>query len=181
MKRLLWLSLFMAPAIVLASSGHAEESKYYLITGRETDFWPRAVNFVIFAALIYYLIANPLKNFFKNRKESIAARLREIEEKLQEAKNAKNEAQQRLEESAVKAEEIIADAKKEATLLAKKISDVNENELLIMEKQLQEKMELEERKSAKEVIDAVLNDNITNDDIMVDETKVVDIISKKVA
>lgn len=181
MKRVICLSLLALPAIVLASSGHGEESKYFLITGRETDFWPRLVNFVIFASLIYYLIANPVKNFFKNRKENIAVRLREIEEKLQEAKDAKKEAQERLDESVVKAEEIIADAKKEAVLLAKKISEANESELAVMEKQLQEKIELEERKSAKEVIGAVLNENITNDDIMLDETKVVDIISKKVA
>jgi len=50
-----------------------------------------------------------------------------------------------------------------------------------MGKQLEEKMLLEERKSAREAIDSVLSENITNDDIMLDSDKVVDIISKKVA
>ena len=50
-----------------------------------------------------------------------------------------------------------------------------------MEKQLEEKMTLEERRSAREAIDEILSENITNDDIMLDEAKVVDIISKKVA
>lgn len=181
MKKIALLSLLMVPAILLASGGDAESTRYFAQTGRETDFWPRVVNFTIFAALLYYLLANPIKNFFKGRKEDIAAQLREIEDKLQAAKDEKKEAQTRLDESSKKADQIIADAKKEATLLAQKISEANENELALMEKQLAEKMTLEERKSAREAIDEILSENITNDDIMIDETKVVDIISKKVA
>jgi len=181
MKKLALFALLMVPAILLASGGHGEESRYLAQTGRETDFWPRVVNFTIFAALLYYLIANPIKNFFKDRKEGIAAQLREIEEKLQAAKDEKKEAQARLDESNKKAEQIVEDAKKEAILLAQKISEANENELALMEKQFEEKMILEERKSAREAIDEILSENITNDDIMLDEAKVVDIISKKVA
>jgi len=182
MKKLVLFALLIVPAILLAS-GHVggEESRYFAQTGRESDYWPRVINFTIFAALLYYLIANPIKDFFKNRKESIAAQLREIEEKLQAAKDAKKEAQTRLDESSKKAKLIIEDAKKEATLLAKKIAEANENELALLEKQLEEKMHLEERKSVREAIDDILSENITNEDIMLDEAKVVDIISKKVA
>ncbi|WP_295418502.1 F0F1 ATP synthase subunit B [Sulfurovum sp.] len=182
MKKLALFALLMVPVMLLAS-GHAggEESRYFAQTGRESDFWPRVINFTIFAALLYYLIANPIKNFFKDRRDSIAAQLREIEEKLQAAKDEKKEAQARLDESDKKADQIIEDAKKEAALLAQKIAETNENELLLMEKQLEEKMTLEERKAAREVIDEILSDNITNDDIMLDEAKVVDIISRKVA
>jgi len=181
MEKLALLSLLMVPAILLPSGGDGESTRYFAQTGRETDFWPRVVNFTIFASLLYYLIASPIKNFFIGRKEGIAGQLREIEERLQAAKNEKKEAQIRLDESSKKAEQIIADAKKEATLLAQKISEANESELILMEKQLAEKMTLEERKSAREAIDEILSENITNDDIMIDEAKVVDIISKKVA
>lgn len=182
MKKIVLLSLLVVPAILLAS-GHAdgETSRYFAQTGRESDYFPRIVNFTIFAALLYYLAANPIKNFFKERKEGIAKQLREIEEKLQAAKNEKKEAQARLSESEKKAEQIIVDAKKEAVLLANKIVESNQNDLENMGKQLEEKMSLEERKSAREAIDEILSENITNDDIMLDETKVVDIISKKVA
>ncbi len=182
MKKLALLSLLMVPAMLLAS-GHAdgEATRYFAQTGRETDFWPRVVNFTIFASLLYYLIASPIKNFFVGRKEGIAGQLKEIEDKLQAAKDEKKEAQTRLDESGKKAEQIIADAKKEATLLAQKITEANESELILMEKQLAEKMTLEERRSAREAIDEILSENITNDDIMIDESKVVDIISKKVA
>lgn len=175
------MSLLIVPAVLMASHGDAESSRYFAQTGRESDFIPRIINFVLFAALLYYLAANPIKNFFKGRKEGIAGQLKEIEEKLQAAKDEKKEAQNRLDESEKKAEEIISDAKKEAVILAEKIAEANQNDLENMSKQLEEKISLEERKSAREVIDDVLSTNITNDDIMLNETKVVDIISKKVA
>ena len=181
MKKIVLLSLLMVPAILLASGGDAESSRYFAQTGRETDFLPRAVNFIIFAALLYYLLANPIKNFFKGRSEGIAGQLNEIEKKLQAAKDEKKEAQNRLDESENRAEEIIADAKAEAVILAEKIAIANQNDLAHLDKQLEEKMSLEERKSAREAIDEILSDNITTDDIMLDEAKVVEIISKKVA
>ena len=181
MKKIVLLSLLIVPAVLLASGGDAESSRYFAQTGRETDFWPRVFNFVIFASLLYYLLANPIKNFFKGRTEGISAQLNEIEMKLQAAKDEKKEAQNRLEESTKRAEEIIADAKAEAVILAEKIAKSNQNDLAILEKQFEEKMALEERKSAREAIDEILSDNITNDDIMLDEAKVVEIISRKVA
>ena len=170
----------MVPAMLLAS-GDAESSRYFAQTGRESDFWPRVINFTIFASLLYYLIANPIKNFFKGRSEGIAEQLNEIEKKLQAAKDEKKEAQNRLDESKKRAEEILADAKAEAILLAEKIATANQNELALLDKQLEEKMSLEERKAARETIDEILSENITADDIMLDEAKVVEIISKKVA
>ena len=120
MKKIVLLSLLIVPAILLASGGDAESSRYFVQTGRETDFWPRVVNFTIFASLLYYLIANPIKNFFKGRSEGIAAQLNEIEEKLQAAKDEKKEAQNRLDESEKKAEQIIADAKDRSNFLSRK-------------------------------------------------------------
>jgi len=182
MKKIVLLSLLVVPAILLAS-GHTdtESTRYFAQTGRETDFWPRVVNFTIFASLLYYLVANPIKDFFNGRREGISAQLKEIEEKLQAAKNEKKEAQNRLNESEKKSEQIIADARKEAQLLSKNIEDANQNDLDNMAKQFEEKISLDEKRSAREAIDEILSENITNDDIMLDETKVVDIISKKVA
>ncbi|MCF6243978.1 MAG: F0F1 ATP synthase subunit B [Sulfurovum sp.] len=179
-KKLIVWSLIVLPAILLAS-GDAEATRYFAQTGRTTDFLPRAFNFIIFASLLYYLLANPIKNFFNDRKEGIASQLKEIEEKLQAAKDEKKEAQVRLKDSEQKATQIIDDARKEADLLAKKINDVNANDLKNIEKQLAEKISLAERKSVKDTIDEVLGENITKDDIILDENKVIDIISKKVA
>jgi len=182
MKKLILLSLLVVPAILLASGTvDGETTRYFAQTGRETDFLPRVFNFLIFAALLYYLLANPIKEFFKGRSESIAKQLSEIEEKLQAAKDEKKEAQQRLEASKKRAKQIIDDAKVEATLMAEKIAESCENELILLQKQFDEKITLEERKSAREAIDEVLSENITTDDINLDENKVIEIIAKKVA
>jgi len=114
MKRVILLALVLVPAILLASEGHSEESRYLLQTGRETDFWPRVINFTIFASILYYLIANPIKDYFNSRSKGIANQLKEIEAKLQAAKDEQKAAQERFEESKKKASKIVADAKKEA-------------------------------------------------------------------
>ena len=104
MKKIVLLSLLVVPAVLLAATPEGEVSRYFLQTGRETDFIPRVFNFIIFASLLYYLIANPIKTFFKERTQGIAAQLNEIEEKLQAAKDEKKEAQKRLKESEKKEE-----------------------------------------------------------------------------
>ena len=182
MKKILILSLLVVPAVLLASHGHdGETTRYFLQTGRENDFWPRVVNFTIFASILYYLLANPIKDFFTNRKADIAGQLKEIEAKLKAAKDAEKDAQSRLDESEKKAKLILEDAKKEAKFLADKMAENNANDLEIMAKQLEEKMTLEEKKSVRDVIDEILSENISNEDISIDEAKVVDIVAKKVA
>jgi F-type H+-transporting ATPase subunit b len=183
MKKILLFSLLVLPAVLLASSGHAsgEESRYFMQTGRESDFWPRVVNFTIFAAILYYLLANPIKNFFKDRKDGIADQLKKNEALLKAAKDEEKEAQARLDESKKKSKLILEDAQKEADLLRMKIADANVNDLALMDKQLEEKMTREEKKAVRATVDEILNENITPSDIAVNEDQVVDIISEKVA
>lgn len=181
-KKLLYVTLLALPALLLASGAeHEAASKYFELTGRHTDIGPRYFNFTIFAALIYYLVATPIKDFFKGRREGIASQLNDIESKLQEAKDEQKSAEQALVDSESKAKEIIDDSKKEAELLASRIEENNIKDLEIMEKLHQEKMMHEERRMVKETIDTVLNEGISSDDIPLSEKQVVEIIAKKVA
>jgi len=84
MKKIALLSLLVVPAILVAS-GHVdgETTRYFTQTGRESDFFPRIVNFTIFLGLLIYLVATPIKDFFKGRTAGIADKLNEIEAKLQ--------------------------------------------------------------------------------------------------
>ncbi len=178
-KHILMTAVLLLPAIVFASGGSG--SHYETITGRVTDFVPRVFNFLVFAGILYYLMANPIKSFFKGRKEGIANQLKEIENRLQQSKNEEKAAEIHLKESKKKADEIIETAGKEAHILSAKILENSENDLKVLDRQLEEKMALEERRSARETIDEILNNNITNDDILLGEKKVVELISKKVA
>lgn len=181
MKKLLYAALLIVPVILMASGGEHETSRYFAQTGRHSDFVPRIFNFAVFFGLIYYLVASPIKDFFKGRKEGIAAQLNEIESKLQEAKDLEKSAAQALAESESKAREIIDDGKKEAALLAKRLEESRARDLELLEKLHEERMEHEERRMVKETISSVLNDNITGDDIPLSEKQVVEIIAKKVA
>ncbi|MEA3491473.1 MAG: capsid protein p24 [Campylobacterota bacterium] len=180
-KKISILALLVVPTIILASSGHAEESRYFAQTGRETDFIPRIFNFLIFIGLLYYLLAKPIKDFFTGRQKDISDQLKEIEAKLQASKDKKREAELNLEESKKKADEILETAEKEAVILAAKISSNSDNELKALEKQYEEKSTLEERRVIREAISDVLSNNITTSDIPLDEKKVIDLIDKRVA
>jgi len=180
-KKLLYAALLVLPAVLMANSGDGETSKYFLQTGRETDFIPRIFNFSVFAGLLYYLVASPIKDFFKGRKESIAKQLNDIESKLQEAKDAQKNAEQALVDSKAKAKEILSDSKREMELLSKSIQESNERDLLVLDRQFEEKIEHDERRMIKDTINSVLNEGITANDIPLTEDQVVDIVAKKVA
>ncbi|NKQ41826.1 MAG: F0F1 ATP synthase subunit B [Sulfurovum sp.] len=177
-KKIIFVLLLLLPVAIMAAGG---ESRYFEQTGRHTDFFPRAFNFVIFVGLLYYLLASPVKDFFVGRKEGIAAQLNEIESKLQEAKDAQKNAENELVESEIKAKEIIEDSKNEAELLAKRLEEGRERDIELLDKLHEERMGHEERRMVKETIDEVLSENITSDDIPLSEKQVVEIIAKKVA
>jgi F-type H+-transporting ATPase subunit b len=175
-KNIALLATVLVPSLVLASG-----AEHHDVTMFNSDFFYRVFNFAIFAGLVYYLVANPIKEFFIGRSEGIANRLKEIEAKLQATKDAKKEAEANLLKAEAKAKEIIADAANEAKLLATNIAEKNEALLTMMEKQAVEKQLLESKKATRTTINNLLEDGITNDDIAIDESKVVSLISKKVA
>jgi len=180
-KKLLYAMLFLLPAVLLASSGEHETSRYFAQTGRHYDIGPRIFNFLVFAGLVYYLVASPIKAFFKGRKEGIAGQLNEIESKLQEAKEAQKSAEQALAESEVTAKEIIEESKKEAAMLAERLAESRKNDLELLDKLHEERIAHDERRMVKETIDTILTENITADDIPLTEKQVVEIIAGKVA
>ena len=183
-KNIAILALLIAPVMVFASTGHhvdPESTRYFKMTGRVDDFWYRVINFSIFAGIVYYLAANPIKAFFSGRSEGIANQLNEIEEKLQASKNDRVVAEENLVKAEDKAKEIVTDAANEAKLLSANIAEKNDATLSMMEKQSEEKQALEAKKATRATIDTLLNDGFGNDDIAVDEAKVVSLVSKKVA
>ena len=56
MKKMLFVVLVLSPLAVFANENV------------ETDIIPRVVNFTIFAAIVYFLLADKLKVFFADRK-----------------------------------------------------------------------------------------------------------------
>ena len=167
---------FVLPVLAVASG-----SEHHDISMSNSDFFYRVLNFTIFAGLIYYLVANPIRDFFKNRSADIANRIKEIDIKLQESKNEAKLAEENLAKSQEKANEIIADAKDESIILAKNIAQKSEEILVALEKQLEDKIAVEKNRMVKSTIKKLLEDGIDSSDINIDNSKVVSLVSKKVA
>ena len=147
----------------------------------ETDIIPRTVNFIIFVAIIYYLLADFTKNFFKKRREEIASKLNSVQTKVKESKKRREEATLKVKEAGRVAEEIVATAKKEALIISENFDKSLEFDLEILDKQHQEQIELESRKMKRVVVSEVLKEMFEDDGIAINEREFVNIILKRVS
>jgi len=170
------VTALLLPSLVLASG-----AEHHDVTMTNSDFFYRVLNFSVFAGILYYLIANPIKDYFVGRSEGIATQLEEIEEKLQASKNERLAAEENVVKAEVKAKDIVSDAGSEAKTLSDSIADKNVVALSLLEKQADSKQALSSKKATQATIDALLNDGFDNSDIAIDEAKVVSLISNKVA
>jgi F-type H+-transporting ATPase subunit b len=123
-----------------------------------TDIVARTINFIIFVAILWYLVGNKVIAFFRNRKEEIARKFQEVENKLREAKTKKEELKAKLQEAEIKATEIIEDAKNEAEHIYNKIIEETKAELEMLEKHFEEAKLAEIRKAKREAIKAFLEE-----------------------
>jgi len=169
-KARLFFMIFALGSLAYASEG-----------GGATDILPRTVNFLIFASILYYLLADFIKNYFKGRSASIATQLENVQAKLKEAKEEKERAQKELENAKKLAEEIVEVAKKEGAILSEKIKQNLEEELKVIEKIFKENCDLEERKMVRKVVKDILDETFEDKNIAINEKEFVNLIVKKVA
>ena len=168
--KLRYMLLLLSPALLLASGG-----------GGETDIIPRAINFAIFASIMYYLLADHVKNAYKGRIAGIADSLDSIQVKVKESIAAKDAAQAKVEEAKANALSLIETSKKEAQLLSEKVLNDTDVELQNLEKSFKEKTDIEKRIMARDVVTGVLDDMFDKDAISIDKEELVKIVMKKVA
>ena len=164
-----FLSLLVFSATMLFASEH------------HTDIVPRTVNFLIFAAILYYLAAEPIKRFFKNRTASIAAKLEEVQVKLKKAKEDKERAEAELAKAKELAKEITETTKKEIEIMVQEIREQAKNEIAVLEKSFEENIELERRKRIREITKEVLEELFEDKTLAFDKQQFVNMITKKVA
>ena len=171
-KLLIAVTLFLP--VVAFASGHEA-------SGNETDFIPRLVNFLIFAAILYYFVADLIKNFFTDRSVEISSKLEEVQDRLKATKKAKEDAEATYKAALVTAEEIIESAKRESQLLAKKMDEQLNNEIENLEKMQEDKMTTEKRQMVRRVVAEVFSELYGGDAINMDKKRFVSLITKKVA
>lgn len=147
----------------------------------ESDFVYRVINATIFFAILYYLLNDTIRNFFKGRSEEIASRLDEVSKKLQASKQARKDAQLELEKAKAKAVEIVENAKKECQHIAAKIEDQSDNDVANLQKAYDEKLKLERSKITKETVEEILEELLGDDVASIDQEKFIKLVGKKVA
>ncbi len=162
----------IAPIIVLASSAEGHGG---------TDILPRTLNFLIFAGILYYLVAGAAKEWYVGRKSSIAQKLDSIQVKLKESHSKKEQALQKVEEAKVNAKTLIETAKKEAVLLSEKVAQDADQEIENLEKAFQDRTLIERRKMQRAIVCEVLDELFKEGTISLDHDEIVKIVNKKVA
>jgi F-type H+-transporting ATPase subunit b len=149
--------------------------------GAETDIIQRTVNFVIFAGILWYLLAEKIKAFFANRSLGIQAELDKVQDTLKESQAKVDEATLKLEEAKKLAVEIVSGANAEIDSIKSKIAQAVDNEIAHLNKNFDEKIKIETKKAKKEVVQSVLEELLSSDNIGVSQDELANIVLKKVA
>jgi len=147
----------------------------------QTDIVPRTVNFLIFAAVIYYLLADKLKSFFNERTQSIQNQLDEVQRKLDESKKKIDFAKAELENAKLIANDLVKDAVADVVTIKGKISKSYENDIANLLKSYNDKIELEARKTKKEIVGELLEELLSDNNMVISNDNLQNIILKKVA
>lgn len=159
-------------------------STYALASEHEhtgTDIVQRTVNFLLFAGLVWYLVGEPVKNFFASRSQAIADELKKVQEKLNESIALKKEALAKISEAEKFAEELAVVSKKENKILNDTIIAQAESDIEVMVKKFALKKEFEEKKMIRSVVEDVIRETLKQSSDSFDRETMANIILKKVA
>ncbi|RXJ99427.1 F0F1 ATP synthase subunit B [Arcobacter sp. CECT 8986] len=170
MKKLLLLGLALSPVVLFANS-----------EGADTDIVQRTVNFIIFAGILWYLLADKVKAFFADRSLSIQAELDKVQDTLKASQKKIDSANKQLEDAKVLAAEIVENAKEDVDSIKQKVLVAVEAEIAQLEKNFDEKTKVELRKAKKQVVAEVLEELFNSDDVELTQDELSNIVLKKVA
>lgn len=166
------ITVLMLGAYLFGSEAGAEGS---------TDIVQRTVNFLIFAGILYYILAEPVKNYFSGRSAEIADELDKVQERLRESKRLKEAAEHKVEEAVRFANELSETAKKENKVLSDKILAHCEQDLEVIQKQNETLMDFDKRNMVREVVNEVMNDVMNSSNEALGKEAMTEILKKKVA
>jgi F-type H+-transporting ATPase subunit b len=159
-------------------------STYALASDAEhagTDIVQRTVNFLLFAGLVWYLVAEPIKSYFTGRSQAIADELQKVQDKLNETIALKKDALSKISDAEKFAENLIISSKKENKLLNDNMMLQCNKDLEILAKQQISLMNFEQRKMVRTVVENVLTEVLDQSDNSFDKESMANVILKKVA
>lgn len=172
MSRIL-VFMLMISTYALASSGNAEHAG--------TDIVQRTVNFLLFAGLIWYLVAEPVKNYFASRSQSIADEMKKVQDKLKESVSLKKDALAKVTAAEKFAADLVVNSKKENKVINDTIMTQCDADIEILVKQQAVLVEFEQRKMVRSVVENTLKEVLSQSDDSFDKEAMANVILKKVA
>ncbi|WP_321311821.1 F0F1 ATP synthase subunit B [Halarcobacter sp.] len=171
MKKLLLIGLAaLAPVALFANS-----------EGAETDIIQRTVNFIIFAGILWYLLADKIKAYFAGRTASIQAELDKVQDSLKASQDKVEEANKKLEEAKALATEIVDGAKADVDSVKKRVSDAVDAEIANLEKTFDERIKVETSKTKRQIVSEVLDELLSSENVSLTQDELANIVLKKVA
>ncbi len=163
--------MLMISTYALASNGELSD----------TDIVQRTVNFLLFAGLVWYLIAEPVKNYFASRSQGIADELQKVQEKLKETIAKKKEALDKISDAEKFKAELEISSKKENKIINDNIMTQCDLDLENIVKQNISLMDFEQRKMVRNVVAEILEEVLTQSSDSFDKEAMANVILKKVA
>lgn len=145
------------------------------------DIVARTINFLIFAGILYYFIANPIKNAYKSRIESIEKKMAQTRNKIAQAQEKEEIAKAKVEETRAVAEKFIEAGRIEARQLASKIEKDAWSTVKFMSENHIDQKEYTRRASIKKAVESVISEVIEDDSIKLSEQNLVELMTKKVS
>lgn len=163
--------MLMISTYALASNGEQSGS----------DIVQRTVNFLLFAGLVWYLVAEPAKNYFASRSQGIADELQKVQEKLKETIAKKKEALDKISDAEKFKAELEISSKKENRIINDNIMTQCDLNLENIAKHNVSLMEFEQRKMVRNVVEEILEEVLTQSSESFDNEAMANVILKKVA
>ena len=166
---------------IIASLFLVSTALFGSVKAADTDIVVRTINFLIFAGILYYLLANKIKAFFSERSSTIEMELQKVQDRLKETKMAKQNAAKAVEDAKRTASDILAISKKENALVNEKMVKQMEQDLKALETQHQTLVSFEQRAMVGSVVEEIMEDVLSDSNIPLDDDLITEIMLKKVA
>ncbi len=175
MRRLSTLLAAMVVVLLWAGlvwAGEGEGGEHHVSLMMEAF---RVINFIIFAALLYKFVAQPVKNYFKERVHTIELALKEAREAKEEAEKKAREYSEKLKNAEVELKDMLYQAEKERDEQMRRIREETENMVQRIKEQAQAAADLEVKKARAELqreaaelavgmAEGLLKENFTDED-----------------
>ena len=165
--------------LILMISTYALASE--TLSDGSTDIVQRSVNFVIFVGLIWYLVAEPVKNYFASRSKNIADDLKRVQEKLNESITLKKDALSKISDAEKYAENLKVASKKENKIINDNIMLQCDNDLEVVSKQHTALMEFEQRRMVRDTVEEIIKETLSQSSESFDKKAMANVLLKKVA